>query len=410
MRAIGFYCYLALLGGASGANYLVEICPRSPLYQIEDSECTGFELGDGQRSSKLSGARKGSDDTVALSPGWEGPEYCVSGTCLFSNHHIGEGIVLLTSERNAKIVTNFPVTTNYEAATLPFHVADVPGKGVGVVADRKIRKGETIFIRSPTMLVQTTPHVELEQGTRDALYDLAVGKLPTKGQEIFVGQMGKDVHDKIETNCFQMYIDGANDSGSHLGCYPEISRFNHDCRPNIHYRISNMTHITVAARDIEPGQELSISYIELMLSREERRSRLRKWGFECACSHCSMSDEEVAASDTRLQKINELETALENFNETIVTAETGAQLADLYEKEKLDIYLGRVYTRAALNFALFGEERKAQKYAVAAVEALEREYGPTAADAKAMRTLAENPKAHWTWGRRRRRGNSGKGK
>lgn len=170
-----------------------------------------------------------------------------------------------------------------------------------------------------------------------------------------------------------------------------------------------MTHTTVAARDIAPGEELSISYIELMLSREERRSRLRRWGFECACSHCSMSDEEVAASDARLRKIEELETALENFNETIVTAETGAQLVELYEKERLDIYLGQVYTRAALNFALFGEEEKARRYALAAVEAVERESGPNASDAKAMRILAENPKKHWTWGKRRK-GRPGNGK
>ncbi|KAI1803079.1 SET domain-containing protein [Daldinia bambusicola] len=337
-----------------------------------------------------------------------GPQHCANETCIFSNHQIGDGIVLVTSERNAEIASSFPITARFEVNELPFHVAEVPGKGIGIVADRKIRKGETILIRSPTMMVQTAPHVGMEPRIRDVLYDQAISKLPTKGRELFMGQMGKDVYDKIETNCFQMYIDGVNDSGSHLGCFPEISRFNHDCRPNIHSRISNMTQTTVAVRNIEPGQELSISYINVMLSREERRSRLRTWGFECACSHCSMSDNEAAASDARLQRIKELETALENFNETIVTAETGAQLADMYEKERLDIYLGRVYTRAALNFALFGEEEKARKYALAAVEAVERESGPDAADARAMRVLAENPKAHWTWGRRRR-GGSGKG-
>ncbi|KAI0850343.1 SET domain-containing protein [Daldinia vernicosa] len=397
MRVIELYGYLALFGTVAGASSLGAICPWSPLSKIEDGTCAG--LGQKRILRNLSG----------VNLDWEGPEHCVNETCIFSNEHIGDGIVLVTSEVNAKIASNFPVMVNNGATTLPFHVAEVPGKGVGIVADRKIRKGETILIRSPTMMVQTAPHVGMESGTRDVLYDIAVRKLPTRGRELLMGQMGEDVYDKIETNCFQMYIDGASDSGSHLGCYPEISRFNHDCRPNIHYRISNMTHITVAARNIEPGQELSISYIELMLSREERRSRLRKWGFECACSHCSMSNEEVATSDARLQRIEELETALENFNQTIVTADTGAQLADLYEKERLDVYLGRVYTRAALNFALFGEEEKAQKYALAAIEALEREFGPNAADAKAMRILAENPKAHWTWGKRRR-GSSGKGK
>ncbi|KAI1371250.1 SET domain-containing protein [Hypoxylon crocopeplum] len=410
MRVVAICWFLAVSGVATKATALTEICPWSPLQleRVEDRICAS-QSGESSRLGGPTATQKGFYDSASLQSLWEGPEHCVNDTCIYSSHRIGDGIVLLTTERNAHIASNFPIPSNAAAATLPFHVAEIPGKGIGIVADRSIRKGETILVRSPTMLVQTSPHVGLEPGTRDVLYDLAVEKLPAKGQELFVSQMGKDVYDKIETNCFQMYIDGADESGSHLGCYPEISRFNHDCRPNIHYRITNMTHTTVAARDIAPGEELSISYIELMLSREERRSRLRKWGFECSCSHCSMSDSEIAASDARLRRIEELETALENFNETVVTAETGAQLVDLYEKERLDIYLGQVYTRAALNFALFGEEEKARKYAQAAVDAVERESGANAGDAKAMRILAENPKAHWTWGKRRK-GKPGKGK
>ncbi|KAI1385499.1 SET domain-containing protein [Hypoxylon trugodes] len=402
MRVAAFYGYFALFGGTAEAILQSGTCPWSPLQIIGDQICASQIPVRSSLRGKLAEGQKGAHDSISLHPDWKGPEHCVNGTCIFSNKRIGDGIVLLTTERNAQIASNFPHNNSSTTTTPPFHVAEIRGKGVGVIADRKILKGETILIRSPTMMVQTAPHVGMEPGTREVLYDIAIGKLPSKGQGLFMGQMGRDVHDKIETNCFQLYIDGANDSGSHLGCYPEISRFNHDCRPNIHYRINNMTHTTVAARDIAPGEELSISYIELMLSREERRSRLRQWGFECACSHCSMSDEEAAASDARLQKIEELETALENFNETLVTAETGAQLVNLYHKERLDIYLGQVYTRAALNFALFGEEEKAKEYALAAVEAVERESGPKAGDLKAMRILAENPRAHWTWGKRRK--------
>ncbi|KAI2616894.1 SET domain-containing protein [Hypomontagnella submonticulosa] len=370
MRTVLLHGYLVLLVAVSGALSLTDICPWSPLQKVE-----------GQISDGL--------DHVRLA--WKGPESCVNETCIFYNKRMGDGIVLLTTERNAEIIRKFPVIPNSAGAGEQLRVTEVPGKGIGVVATRKISKGETILVRSPTMMGQTAAYVGLEKGTREVLYDVAIGKLPSKGQELFMGQMGKD-----------LYVDGANESGSHLGCYPEISRFNHDCRPNVHYRINDITHTSVAARDIAPGEELSISYIELMLPREERLSRLRKWGFECSCSHCTMSDEEAAASDARLKKIEELETALENFNETIVTADTGAQVAELYEKERLDIYLGQVYTRAALNYALFGEEEKARKYAEAAVEAVERESGPGAGDAKAMRILAENPKAHWTWGKRRK--------
>ncbi|KAI6083045.1 SET domain-containing protein [Hypoxylon rubiginosum] len=394
MRTVTINVFLVLLGAFARVSTPAGVCPSSPL-QVTNRVCIKPDF---ERPS----LQKPPVDVTTLELSWKGPEHCVNNTCIFFSEHVGDGIALLTTERNAVIASNFPTVAKSKAKSLQFHAAEIPGKGIGIVADRKIRKGEPILTRTPTFMVQTASHVGLEPGTRDVLYDLAVHKLPSAGQELFMGQMGKDIYDKIETNCFQLYIDGANESGSHIGCYPEISRFNHDCRPNIHYRINNMTHTTVAARDIAPGEELTISYIELMLSREERRSRLRKWGFECSCSHCNVSDKEAAESDARLQKIAELESALENFNETVVTADTGAQAAALYEMERLHTYLGAAYTRAALNYALFGEEEKARVLARAAAEALEREFGPDSADARAMRVLAENPRKHWTWGKRRK--------
>ncbi|KAI0892341.1 SET domain-containing protein [Annulohypoxylon nitens] len=407
MRSINLCGFLVLVGTATGSATPSKICLPSPLLRSEEGVCASPDLAQDSRSDGPLGLER-VNRSISPESSWDGPDNCVNGTCVFSNRKLGDGSVILTTERNAHIVSKFPALPGPSAASPPFHAEHVPGKGIGVVADRKIRKGDVILVEPPTLMVQISPHVEMERTTIDILYNLALEKLPRKGKELFMGQMGRDIYDKIETNCFQLYIDGVNESGGHLACYPKISRFNHDCRPNIHYRITNMTHTTVAARDILPGEELSISYIDLMISREERRSRLRRWGFECSCSHCSMSDSEAAASDARIHKIEELEAALENFNETIVTAETGAELVELYEKERLDVYLGEVYTRAALNFALFGEEDKARRYALAAVEAVERESGKNAGDAKAMRILAENPRAHWTWGRRRK-GKSGKG-
>lgn len=114
-----------------------------------------------------------------------------------------------------------------------------------------------------------------------------------------------------------------------------------------------------------------------------------------------MAEAEGRASDARLQKIVELEKKLDDFADTSVTAGTGAELAKLYQDERLDIYLGHVYTRVALNYALFGEVEKAQEYASIAVGAVEREFGPDAGDIRSMKILAQDPRNHWTWGRRR---------
>lgn len=223
MRLATLNAFLVLSGALARADASAGICPSSPL-QVVNQICVNPEY------VRVT-SQKSPGDAITLESSWKGPEHCVNDTCIFFNERVGDGIVILTTERNAAIASNFPSTDRPKENVLPFHVAEVPGKGIGIVADRKIPKGETILIRTPTMMVQTAPHVGLELGTRDLLYDLAVQKLPSKGHELFMGQMGKDVYDKIETNCFQLYIDGANESGSHLGCYPEISRFNHDCRP-----------------------------------------------------------------------------------------------------------------------------------------------------------------------------------
>lgn len=145
-----------------------------------------------------------------------------------------------------------------------------------------------------------------------------------------------------------------------------------------------------------------------MHTREKRQERLSRWGFNCTCAQCSLREKEAAASDARLAAIEQLEADLNNFNETRVTAESGAELVRLYHQERLYIYFGQALTRAALNFALFGEVERAREYARAAVDAIIREVGPHSRDAESMRLLADNPREHWTWGKRRRRKPRGK--
>ncbi|KAI1501958.1 hypothetical protein F5X99DRAFT_408577 [Biscogniauxia marginata] len=381
-----------------------QICPLSPFRSSKESVCTGPEIaGDSITTESLLDIQGEGHKLTGDQSLWRGPEHCVNETCVFANDEIGGGIVLVTNNYYAQLAKSFPrVSEPDSAASPPFYAAEVPGKGVGLVANRTIHKGEILMVKTPSLMAQAGPIARMEEGTRDMLYDLAIGKLPAPRRDEFMNQMGEGVHGKVDTNCFQLFIGGGEEGSSHVGCYPEISRFNHDCRPNVHYRINNMTHTTVAVRDIPPGEELSISYIDLLLPRADRRRRLHKWGFECGCAQCAMGADGTAASDARLRRIARLKADLGAFNRTVVAADTGAELVALYEAERLDSYLGNAYTRAALNYALFGEEEKARAYAGAAVEALEREYGPGFGDAKAMRVLAENPRAHWTWGKRRK--------
>lgn len=173
---------------------------------------------------------------------------------------------------------------------------------------------------------------------------------------------------------------------------------------SLHYHIHGATQTVVAVRDIAAGEELSISYIDVLLPRTERRERLHDWGFACSCSLCRNETASIQA-DSRLKEIAALKKKLDS-PDTVgdpdpVTPNTGIELAILYEDEGLNTIVGQqAYTRAALNCALFAEEACAVAFAHKAMEALLVEVGETAGDLQSMWRLAMDPQAHWAWGLR----------
>ncbi|KAI3390933.1 hypothetical protein diail_8331, partial [Diaporthe ilicicola] len=75
-----------------------------------------------------------------------------------------------------------------------------------------------------------------------------------------------------------------------------------------------------------------------------------------------------------------------------LAAHAGAKLVRLYEQERLDVYTGYAYRRAALNYALFADENNAKDFAQKAVNALEWQGGTEQKDLENMRALLTDPK------------------
>jgi hypothetical protein len=92
-------------------------------------------------------------------------------------------------------------------------------------------------------------------------------------------------------------IRSLEDDGSEFfgyGCWPSASYFNHSCAPNVDKERDGRVWLFRAARDIEEGEQLCITYLsgqERKLGREQRMKLLREnWGFECACQRCAESE------------------------------------------------------------------------------------------------------------------------
>ena len=135
---------------------------------------------------------------------------------------------------------------------------------------------------------------------------------------------GLDIYEedttKNDTNNTIDDDDDDDDAGAHIGCgnscaseggdqddfdalfppldgtamYALTCKMNHSCEPNVAvlYKTRGwgskhplVVH-AVAIRDIKPGEELCISYIEEKAPREKRQEELLHYGFMCACTKC----------------------------------------------------------------------------------------------------------------------------
>lgn len=77
-------------------------------------------------------------------------------------------------------------------------------------------------------------------------------------------------------------------SENNIGIWPFISYINHSCIGNVKRSFIGDMHIVRAARDLEAGAELLVSYKPPLPleSYEEVQHGLRLWGFTCDCALC----------------------------------------------------------------------------------------------------------------------------
>lgn len=101
------------------------------------------------------------------SSSWNGPEYCVNGTCVFSHAAQNGGIALITSPHYAEIIQDYADEIDGGAYPPPFYAEEIEKKGIGLRASRPIVKGEVLMARAPTLVTQVEAFAELEVGARD---------------------------------------------------------------------------------------------------------------------------------------------------------------------------------------------------------------------------------------------------
>lgn len=85
-------------------------------------------------------------------------------------------------------------------------------------------------------------------------------------------------------------VTGQQHSSLGTAVYLLASLFNHSCTPNLDvtFPANNSNAEFVAARDIDVGEQLSISYIDAAMSYASRQQQLEwAYGFRCTCDLCT---------------------------------------------------------------------------------------------------------------------------
>ncbi|RKP13679.1 hypothetical protein BJ684DRAFT_15943 [Piptocephalis cylindrospora] len=90
----------------------------------------------------------------------------------------------------------------------------------------------------------------------------------------------------METNCFCVMDDQANEIG--VGLWLKSSTFNHSCLPSCTIVPRGDTLIIRSQWPICKGEEVTISYLDTMMKREDRIKSLQDgYKFTCTCKVCS---------------------------------------------------------------------------------------------------------------------------
>ncbi|KAI0147223.1 hypothetical protein GGR57DRAFT_505962 [Xylariaceae sp. FL1272] len=355
--------------------------------------------------------------------------YCVFANPTFAN---GRGLVLLTTPERASdlsAATAFSDSTLFSAIQRlnapdnpKWAIERIPGKGLGVVATQRFEVGDHVMSATPSIMVDYGIYESLSGADVSRLQSEGIESLPRAHRAEF---LNLSAHDRVEnheqlvsgiltTNAFDILHAGdVEEEGADAWytVFPHVSRFNHDCRPNADYRFDPVTftqHVH-AVRPILAGEEITVSYLDLVQTREDRRTRIKmNWHFDCSCSLCTQSPIHIVESDARITQILYLREQLrDRTSSSLATPQMAELVVSLYEQERMWAMLYEAYALAAAEWNGVGEPWVASKYARLAVQFGLAGPGAGNGDVGDMLRLVRDPWDHWSWTFRLRRGVGG---
>ncbi|XP_042301820.1 histone-lysine N-methyltransferase SMYD3 isoform X2 [Sceloporus undulatus] len=182
---------------------------------------------------------------------------------------------------------------------------------------------------------------------------------------------------KVTCNCFSISNGEMQSVG--VGLYPSMSLLNNSCDPNCAIVFEGPQLHLRSIREIQKGEELTISYVETIMPTPERQNQLRRqYCFECDCFMCctkSKDDDMLAGNEQAWKEAkevvnkNEGPKSQEEWEQVLKTCKTllknnAAQLPDtnIYQLKVLDLAMDACINLGLLEEALHYGHRTLEPY------------------------------------------------
>ncbi|CAG7556533.1 unnamed protein product [Fusarium equiseti] len=279
----------------------------------------------------------------------------------------------------------------------------VPGKGIGVVATQKILKGTRILSEAPIIKI---PEDASESQLRESIRRQVVG-LTSDQRQAFLNMCNIYPSDNtsrylgiVRTNALPM------DDGS--GIFVTACRINHACNNNAQkgWNEGIKRHTVHALRDINEGEEITITYLGVLNDRRTRQEALRqKFKFTCTCGLCSLPAELSTESDRRSEEILTLDRRIGREGLMGILSEPERMLGYVYRQVQLynqdnpdDVGLPRAFFDAAQIAAAHGDLARARVFTDRAADGWLVVSGDDCPKVRHTKQLAQNPSSHTIYG------------
>ena len=280
----------------------------------------------------------------------------------------------------------------------------IPAKGQGLIATSMILKGTRILSEAP--LFKVPRHATDTQAVEGVIIK-ELRSLSRDQQRAFFslhnahGSSYSPFLGIAKTNVLPLGS-GAPEGGLFL----EASRINHSCSHNTQNTWNaNLNQLTIhALRDIEEGEEITISYLDGSESYDTRQLSLKnKFSFDCACELCSLPPDQRQQSDQRLDEITRLDSMIGDgrrivFAPVACLHDAHTLLRLLEEEHVADGRIPRLYYDALQIVIANGDQARAKVFAEKAYAARVILEGEDSPETIRLKGLAERPANHRLYG------------